>query len=138
MPNLDPIQMSALYDTGNTLHSTLDLDEVMKHAAALGARLMRARRCVCVVFEENGDKREASSDIPLDELNRLHTTLEPHLQTVRDSARPTRLTGLAADSVWQPLEVRELLLAPVKADDFVLGAVYVDRATDASPFTEAM
>ncbi len=138
MPYLDPIQMAALYDTGNLLHSSLNEHTVLEQATALGLRVMRARWCVCFVLDERRAriKRQTSNDIPLEMLNSLETALEPLLKTARESGQLTHLTSLAAELKWQPFEVGALILAPLKVDDDVLGALYVDRAIDAPPFTD--
>jgi GAF domain-containing protein len=130
MPNLDLIQMSALYDTGNILHSALDLNELLKHAVELGQRVMRAKRCICFVFEDEAI-RSSTSESP-----ELYTTLKPYLESMRTPAPLTHLTGLAADPVWGAFGVGELILAPLKVADSVMGALYVDRAIDAPLWSE--
>ena len=136
MPFLDLIQMSALYDTGNILHSTLELDEVLQHAAALGQRIMRAKRCAVFVFETANVKRETSNVNSDHFWNELEAALSPHLDAMRGSGQLTRLTSLDADSRWGAYAVSELLLAPLKVGGAMVGALYVDQPPDALQWTE--
>ncbi|MBI3242362.1 MAG: GAF domain-containing protein [Chloroflexi bacterium] len=134
MPYLDLIQMAALYDTGEALHASLELAEVLNQAATLGGRLMRARQCALFLFGERdtGLRFHATPELPPG----AEAIFAPLLDELKQTGQMVNILNGQADSRWAALEVGPILIAPLRANDKMLGALYAGKAVDGQPFTE--
>ena len=136
MAYLDLIQMAALYDTGEALHASLDLAEVLAQAATLGARLMRARQCVIFLFDESDPalRFRATPGLPLEK----EALFAPLLAEVKQSRQIVSISRAGDDPRYQAFEVGFILVAPLQVNEEVVGALYVGKAVDGQAFTEGI
>lgn len=134
MPDLDLIQMAALYDTGEILHASLNLREVSAQTTTLGLRVMRAKQCVLFLFDEYDPslRFHATPELPPEK----EAMFAPLRDEVKQNGKIVAINNAYDELRYQPFEAGHILVAPLQVDDKMVGALYVGKAVEGQPFTE--
>jgi signal transduction histidine kinase len=128
---LDYPRLAALYEAIRDLHASLDLTETLNRALEAAVRLVRAERGFIVLRESWGEPRVRAAH----NLNPESITKEDEPSYV--FTRQVLETGqsiLKPDSPDDSPAPQTAMIVPLRAQDEIIGAIYVDRETRASQF----